>query len=54
MSGRDLLKLGVATGPELGKLLNLVLEEQFKGTFDNLRGRPSKNLALEWIRNRLK
>lgn len=54
LSGRDLLKLGVATGPELGKLLNLVLEEQFKGTFDNLRGRPSKNLALEWIRNRLK
>ncbi len=54
LSGRDLLALGVEPGPGMGKLLELVMDAQFKGLFDDARGRPSKSLAIKWVENKLK
>lgn len=49
LSGRDLLALGVDPGPGMGQLLKRAIDAQFKGVFDDARGRPSKSLAIKWI-----
>lgn len=37
VSGRDLIDLGITEGPEIGRLMNLLLEAVLDGDIDNER-----------------
>jgi len=47
LTGKDLLKSGVAPGPEIGDILREVLDLQMEGTLKN------REEALAWLKNRL-
>jgi poly(A) polymerase len=44
LTGHDLMAAGYARGPEIGRLLTLVQDQQLEGTL------TSKEAALEWLR----
>lgn len=54
LSGRDLLALGFDPGSGMGKLLKQAVDAQFKGAFNDARGRPSKSLAIKWAESKHK
>jgi tRNA nucleotidyltransferase (CCA-adding enzyme) len=45
LQGRDLLRLGIQPGPEMGKLLRNAYELQLDGTLNN------RDEAVDWVKN---
>lgn len=45
LNGSDLLAIGIAAGPQLGKILEVAFYEQLEGKFDN------KVSALNWVKS---
>lgn len=52
LQGKDLLALGVKPGKEMGELLDQVFDQQLAGKFDDVRHRPQKRLAVEWVKQK--
>lgn len=47
ITGKDLHKLGVAPGPEMGRLIQLAYDAQLEGSFED------RSALLEWIKTNL-